>query len=117
MEMLPVVASTLLTAIPSLAVDVLLLVLAMSRWTRHPRVSMLASASAVLMMTLDSLVRVFFATLPMKLRESGRSTAELGSIFAVVGGVSSVLHAIAIGLLVAAVFVDRGTPEREALLR
>jgi hypothetical protein len=119
MEMLPVVASTLLTAIPSLLVDVLLLVLAMSRWARHPRVSMLACSSAVLMLLLDSLSRVAFAILPFKLRESGRSTADLGVVYAVLGGASSLLHAVALGLLVAAVFSerDRGAPERGALLR
>jgi hypothetical protein len=113
MEMLAPVLSSLLTAIPSALVDVALLATAVLRWNRHPRISMLASTSAVMMLLLDLLVRATFAVLPLKLRESGRSVSELGVIYAVIGGVSGLLHAVAVGLLVIAVFSDRpaGTGE------
>ncbi|MDP2270041.1 MAG: hypothetical protein Q8N23_28455 [Archangium sp.] len=119
MEMLPAVLSSLVTAIPSLLVDVTLLSMAILRWNRHPRVSMLAAVSAVMLLLLDLLGRTVFAILPMKLHDSGRSTSDLGVIYAVLGGVSGLLHAVAMGLLVAAVFSDRvvsAAPERASFL-
>jgi hypothetical protein len=114
MELLMVALGSLVTSIPSVLVDITLLVVAMSRWNRHPRISMLACTSGVLMLVLDVLVRAVFAILPLKLRESGHSTTEMGVIYSVMGGVSGLAHAVAIGLLVAAVFSDRQpSPARE----
>lgn len=108
MELLPVVLSSLVTSIPSVIVDVALLVVAILRWNRHPRISMLASTSAVLLLLLDVLARAAFAVMPYKLEESGRSMASLGVLYAVLGGASSLLHALALTLLVVAVFSERG---------
>jgi hypothetical protein len=107
MELLFPVLSSLVTAIPVLIVDVTLVVVAVSRWNRHPRVSMLAAFSGGLMLVLDLLGRAFFTILPLKLHESGKSAADLGIVFAITGGISSLLHAVALGLLVAAVFAER----------
>ncbi len=107
MEMLPAVLSSLVTGIPTLLVDVALLSMAIMRWNRHPRVSMLASIAAVMLMLLDLISRSIFVILPTKLEQAGRSMSELGLIYAVVGGLSGLLHAVAMGLLVAAVFSDR----------
>lgn len=112
MEMLPAILSSLVTAIPSLLVDVALLSVAILRWERHPRVSMLAATSAVMMLLLDLLARSVFAILPMKMHDAGRSSADLSVIYAVISGVSGLLHAVALGLLVAAVFTERGAPAR-----
>lgn len=108
MEMLLSALPSLVTSIPSVLVDVVLMVVAIARWNRHPRVSMLACTSAVLMLVLDVLVRALFAVLPFRLHESGRSMADTGAIYGVLGGISGLLHAVALGLLVAAVFSDRG---------
>jgi hypothetical protein len=109
MEMLSVVLSSLVTSIPTLAVDVALLIVAVSRWNRHPRVSMFAASAGGLLLMLDLLGRAFFTILPLKLRDSGRSVTDMGIVYAVLGGVSSLLHAIAMGLLIAAVFSERPT--------
>jgi hypothetical protein len=108
MEMLMLMLSSLVTSIPIVIVDVALMVVAIARWNRHPRVSMLAATSAVVMLVLDVLARAMFVVLPLKLRESGRSVADLGVVYSVLGGVTGLFHAIAVGLLVAAVFADRG---------
>ena len=109
MEMLPAVLSSLVTSIPTLAVDVVLLVVAVSRWNRHPRVSMFAASAGGLLLMLDLLGRAFFAILPLKLHESGTSPASMGIYYAVLGGASSLLHAIAMSLLIAAVFSERAS--------
>lgn len=108
MELLLSVLPALVTSLPAVIVDVVLLVVAVARWNRHPRVSMLAATSGVLMLVLDLLVRALFTILPLKLHESGRSMADTGVLYALLGGVSGLLHALAIALLVAAVFSDRG---------
>ena len=41
-----VALGSLVTSIPSVLVDITLLVVAMSRWNRHPRISMLACTSS-----------------------------------------------------------------------
>ena len=107
MEMLTVVLSSLVTSSPVLAIDVTLLVVAVARWNRHPRVSMLAAFSGGMLLLLDLLGRAFFTILPLKLQQGGRSAADLGIIYAFAGGISSLLHAVAMGLLIAAVFADR----------
>lgn len=112
MEMLPAILSSLVTAIPSLLVDVALLSVAIMRWARHPRVSMLASTSAVLMLLLDLLGRSVFAILPLKMHQAGRSAGDITLIYGVISGVSGLLHAVALGLLVVAVFTERGAPAR-----
>lgn len=112
MEMLGVVFASLVTAIPSVLVDVTLLVVAIARWNRHPRISMLASVSAVLMLLLDLLVRAVFAVLPLRLHESGRTASDFGVFYAVISGLSGLLHAVAIGLLAVAVFSERAVPAR-----
>ena len=108
METIAPVLSSLLTSVPSLIVDVALIALAVSRWNRHPRVSMLAATSGVVLLVLDVVGRAFFAMLPAWASQQGRSVSELGVVFAAAGLVSSGLHAIAMGVLVAAVFAERG---------
>jgi hypothetical protein len=44
-----------------------------------------------------------------------RTAAETGLLFGVLSGVSGLLHAVAISLLVAAVFSDRGSPPAPTL--
>jgi type IV secretory pathway VirB6-like protein len=109
MEMLMPMLSTLVTAIPSVIIDGTLLAMAVSRWNKHPRVSMYAATAAVMLLVTDLLVRAAFAILPLKLHESGRSASDLGVLYAIFGGISGLFHAVAMGLLVAAVFTDRGS--------
>lgn len=109
MEAAPALLSSLLTSVPSLVVDVALIALAVSRWGRHPRVSMLAATAGVVLLVLDVVGRAFFALLPAWASQQGRPVSELGAIYAAVGLVSSALHAVAMGVLVAAVFTERGT--------
>ena len=115
MEMLLKALGSLVPAIPILLALIALLALAVSRWNRHPRVSMLSSTAAVMMIFLELTVRALAVILPFKMHESGQSAAELGTIFAIVGGISGVLRAIALVLVTLAIFSERGSippPER-----
>lgn len=115
-DLLMAALSSLVSTLPTAVVYVVVLVLAASKWKAHPRVSMFASMGAGLLLVLDLLARVFFTVMPMRLMRDGEATrAQTATLMGVMGVVSGVLHAVALGALVAAIFVDRGPPSREAL--
>jgi hypothetical protein len=103
---LPVLAS-LVTAIPIALVELALLVMAVSRRKRHPRVSMLAGTSAALMFLLDVPGRGLLTVLPTKLLESGSNTAAAASLYGSIELAYFSLYAVALGLLSAAAFIGR----------
>lgn len=114
-DLLPIVGASLLTALPSVAVYVVVIVVAVSKWNQHPRASMFAAAGAGLLMLLDLLSRAFFTVMPLKLmREESMPASAMGTWMTVAGVVSGLLHAIALGVLAAAIFVDRGPPSAAA---
>lgn len=106
LELLPL-GATLLSALPALAVDVALLAVAIARWNRHPRVAMYAATSGGLLLMLDSIGRLAMTWLPMRAMGSGQSVADTGTSLMLVGGVMSLVHALAMGLVVVAIFIDR----------
>lgn len=108
METILPAATSLIPGIPVFSVDIVFFVLAVSRWSKHPRVSMYAASGSLLLLLVDVSSRALSVVLPLRLTSQGRDVVQLGVIFAVVGGVSALLHAVALGLLAAAVFVDRG---------
>lgn len=107
MEMLLPLLSSLVTSLPTLVIDVVLLVVAIARWNQHPKVSMLAATSSVLLLVGDLLFRAAFTVLPLKAVESGRDPSDLTLMYGVLSVASGLVHALALGLLVAAVFSDR----------
>jgi len=106
--------SALVTMLPTVIAEVVVVVVAVSRWNRHPKISMLATTAMLVMLVVEVVGRSASVLLPMRMMGEGRSTAELGMIFAVLGGVSSMVHAIALGLLAAAIFGER-SPSRAQL--
>lgn len=103
-----VVLSSLLTGLPTTIVDVVLIAVAVAKWNKHPQASMFAAAGGGLLLALDVFARAAFMILPIKLRESGRTAAELGTMLSAMGLLSSLLHAVAMGLIIAAIFGERG---------
>ncbi len=112
MELLGPLLGSLMAGVPGYLVMVATLIIAMSRWQQHPRVSMYAAGGAGTLLVIDVLSRTMMIILQLRLVESGRSAADMGLVFSVASIVSSVLHAIALGVLAAAVFVDRN-PSRQ----
>ena len=102
----PVLAS-LATMLPVILVEGALLVMAVVKAREYPRVSMYAGSAAALMLVVGIVSRVLSVTLPMQLRDSGRSISDVTVMMSAVGIGASVLHALALALLVAAVFAER----------
>ncbi len=111
MNSLIAVLGVLVTSLPALIAEVVLLTLALMRWSRHPRVSMLATAGASLLL-FDGVFSAFFVLVPLKMQEQGLTAADMGKVLGVMGLARSVIFAVGIGLLVGAVFAERGAPQR-----
>lgn len=101
------VLSALLPAIPIVGTLVLLIVLAVTRWNAHPRVSMFAVSGLGLELFLTVVSRTVFTLLPMWMQQNGESMSRYGMISAGLGVVLSLFHAIAMGLIGAAIFAER----------
>ncbi|MFT3711155.1 MAG: hypothetical protein QM817_26295 [Archangium sp.] len=100
--------STLATGLPTFIVDVVLIAMAVAKWNKHPQVSMYAAGGGSFLLLLDLLFRSLFVILPMKLRENGMAPAQMSVYLGAMSVVGSLLHAVAMGLLIAAIFSDRG---------
>lgn len=107
METLLPILGSLVSGLPSSLVLIAAIALAMSRWAQHPRVSMYVCGGAGTMLVLELITRALWVVLPMRM-----SPSEMGSMFQVLSFASGVLHAVTMGVLVAAIFIDRG-PQRQ----
>ncbi len=107
MDQLLAVLAVLATNLPALIAEVVLLSLALLRRSRHPLVSTLASIGAGLLL-FEGVFSAASVLIPLKLHEQGLSAMEMGKILGVFGLVRSVLFATGLGLIVGAVFAERG---------
>ena len=101
---------SLLGLCPTLLVLIVGLVVAIARWNQHPRVSMYVATGVVITVVASIGSRAFFALVP-RLADSGEGLG-MSARFALVGGVSSLVHSVGLGLFIAAALVDRA-PTRE----
>ena len=92
---------------PMLLVWLAGMALALLWWQRAPRVA-LATGVACGLFLLDALIGTFISVaLPSILIERGQSTAQIGSAFALVGIVRSLLHTALWGAVLFAIFSGR----------
>ncbi len=96
--------------LPVIAVTVAGLVMALSRRDRHPKASSLAAAGCGILLGVALVVPVWYALLPRLLGGSA-GMARLGGIYALSSVLVGLVDAAGIGLVVLAVFSDRGAGE------
>jgi hypothetical protein len=90
---------------PSLLALLVCLVIALVRWNRHPRISLVASLAFVLLMLHGLFFAAIYIWIPHWL---GEGTAESHRTFYYMFGLfATVLFAIAMAILLVAVFIDR----------
>ena len=106
MEMLTAALAMLVSNLPALIVEGVLLTLAVARWNRYPRVAMFVAAGCVLLL-LNNLAAPLQGLLPVKLHDEGRTTTEIGYVLGVIGLVRGVVSTIGVALIGAAAFIDR----------
>jgi hypothetical protein len=90
----------LLPQLPVLAILSLAVIFAIMRYAQHPQVSILIVAFALLELALLAAGIGINLYLPSALTEAGYRPGDLAMTFAIIGIVRSVLHALALGLIV-----------------
>jgi hypothetical protein len=104
---LPFLSSMLISASPWILVCAIGIVVSVRRWSRHPRVSLLTSVGLGLLMLRSTVLVALTASLPRYLLEQGWNIDQIGLVTGVVAFLANTLGAIALGLLVCAVFIGR----------
>jgi hypothetical protein len=115
MEYLVPVLTSLATSIPLFIVWLIGIAVALSRWRRHPRVSLFAVIAFAVMIGSMVVFRVIYILAPLMMRERGWSPSEVGTIFGAIGIVSALINAAAWALILSAIFGWRARPEKENL--
>ena len=82
-------------------------VLALARWRRHPRISLLAAWGFALLFLASLAGNYVSVRLPLMLVSKGMPINQLGPWYLGVGVAQSLINAVATGLLIAAVFTGR----------
>ncbi len=100
-----------LTQLPSLFVMVVCIVVAMVRWKQHPRVSLIVilALTFLILLTLGSVP--VFIWVP-RLFVSPGNYDSTPSVYAVMNIIYNVLFALALGVLLLAVFIQRPSSQR-----
>jgi hypothetical protein len=92
---------------PLLLVWIAGIVLAVLHWQRYPKIA-LATSIACTLFILDALVGTFISLwLPSFLVEQGQSATQIGTAFAFVGSIRSLLHALLWAAVLFAIFSGR----------
>ena len=98
--------SQLVYAIPALLVGIFGLILAITNWSRCPRAALLVVLGVGVLLAATFANLVFYGVFAPGLHRS-HGAASLGTIYAIVGIVSAVLHQSGIVLLILAAFAGR----------
>lgn len=104
----------LLAQLPSLLVMLGCMIVAIVRWRRHPKVSLLVLLSLALMMLQGIFYAVVYTWVPdWFLRAVGPASTEMvaRNVYLVLGLFSNGTLAIGLILLLAAIFTQRGLPK------
>jgi hypothetical protein len=100
----------LLEQLPSLLTILVLLVVAIVRWKRHPKVSLLASAGLTLLLLNAIVFGAVYAWVPNVLIESaltGNRDTVARNVYLILGLATNMSLAVALGLLLGAIFIQR----------
>lgn len=91
--------------LPSLLTLLICLVIVLVRRTRHPKVTLIAALGLVLLILHSLVFAVADVWLAPSFAEGG--SADVDNFYAIFGLVASVSLAIAFGVLLVAIFIDR----------
>jgi hypothetical protein len=115
MEVLKAIFFNLVTTTPIFIVWAIGIVLALSRWRRHPRASQFTIVALIVMIVVTVATRIIYILLPMTMRSSGWSPTEMAIIYNVIGIGSTLIQAIAWAMILWAIFGWRDQSKKENL--
>jgi hypothetical protein len=99
--------SVYLIQLPVVLVWLVGVILSLFYWQRHPQVS-LWTLIAIVVLFAESFVSTYLNIwLPIKLHSAGWTSSQLALIYPVMGGIESLIRAVAWGFLLAAIFRGR----------
>jgi hypothetical protein len=101
----------LLVASPVYVVLIVGIVIAAVRWSRHPRVSLLAISGMATFLFFDAVWMLLSPWLQMALIRQGTMPGRLGFIFGLMNLAASLVRALGWGLVLAALFTSRRNGE------
>ncbi|HEU0178929.1 MAG TPA: hypothetical protein VFV58_32085 [Blastocatellia bacterium] len=104
MEALLPILSAITISLPVIIVWVIGIAMALSRWRRHPRVSLFALIGCAVMIVNSIVSRVVTISLPVTMAHRGWTYSQLGPIFTAIGVVSALISAGAWALVICAIF-------------
>jgi hypothetical protein len=107
----------LLEQLPSLLTILALIIVAIVRWKRHPKVSLLTSAGLTLLLLNAIVFGGVYAWVPNVLIESAlpenRDTVAR-NVYLILGLATNMSLAVALGLLLGAIFIQRPSTDTSA---
>jgi hypothetical protein len=96
--------STYLFQLPLFLVWLAGIILAIMRWQRHPRVSLLVLIALILIL-IETIINSFLGIwIPLMLSQQGATPGQMGTILAIWRLFASILGAVTWGLVLVAVF-------------
>ena len=101
------VLRNVLTQLPSLLTLLICLVIAIARWKRHPRVSLVAGVALIVIMFDELFFSAAYIWIPRLFFTLGSSDQDHQNFYYFLGLSSSLLFAVALGTLLIAIFIDR----------
>jgi len=114
-RLIPVITSMMMLA-PNLIVWLAGVGLALARWRRHPRVSLLALIAFIVLIVFATLSRFLSVWLPMTMRDEGWTAAQLGSVLTIIGAVTALINASAWILVLCAIFGWRAGQRQQSFV-
>ena len=100
------VLRNVLTQLPSLLTLLICLVIAIARWKRHPKVSLVASVALILLISHGLIFSAAYIWIPRWFLGSGGYESN-PTFFSALALITNVLFAIALATLLLAIFIDR----------
>lgn len=93
--------------LPSLITILVCIVVVITRWKRHPKVSLLALIGLALLFLHGPVFILIYAWVPSLLIKSTYTSEEISYVFLVLGVIHNSIRAIAFAPLLAAIFIRR----------
>lgn len=106
--------SNLLIQLPLLIVWIIGIIVALVRWSKHPRVSLVALIGLAVLFVIALVGGLLTPWLQMTLMRNGMSGSRVGLLSGIVGIVLSLIRAGAWGLILVAIFSKRETQDEDA---
>jgi hypothetical protein len=114
-RLIPVITSMAMLA-PSLIVWLVGIGLALARWRRHPRVSLLSLIAFAVLIVATTTGRFLITWLPLTMQESGWTMAQIGSASVAISAATTMVNTLAWILVLCSIFGWRAGQQQQSFV-